>query len=115
MDDDRLGSGHPDPSFSLKDEDCYGAQVADPHSDDGCDSLAGKLKLLPKRALIGFIRFYQRAISPLFPRTCRFIPSCSQYAVIAVTRYGFAKGGWMALKRLAKCGPWHPGGYDPVP
>ena len=56
-----------------------------------------------------------RAVSPLFPRTCRFVPSCSQYAIIAVQRYGLAKGGLLALKRLLKCGPWHPGGYDPVP
>ncbi|MDD6738826.1 MAG: membrane protein insertion efficiency factor YidD [Coriobacteriaceae bacterium] len=64
---------------------------------------------------MGFVRFYQRAVSPLFPRTCRFVPSCSQYAIIAVQRYGLAKGGLLALKRLLKCGPWHPGGYDPVP
>ncbi len=95
-------------------EDLYGAPV------DGEDALAGasakeKLHALPKRLFIRLVRFYQRAVSPLFPRTCRFVPSCSQYAVTAVARYGFAKGFWLALKRLVKCGPWHPGGYDPVP
>lgn len=99
---------------SFKPEDLYGAQVVDPDSGK-CLTFAQRLTRLPKRALLWFIRFYQRAVSPLFPRTCRFVPSCSQYAVVAITRYGFRKGGWLALKRLAKCGPWHPGGYDPVP
>ncbi|WP_425387072.1 membrane protein insertion efficiency factor YidD [Alicyclobacillus contaminans] len=61
------------------------------------------------------IRLYQVAISPLFPPRCRFVPSCSQYAVEAVQRYGALRGGWLAAKRLVKCGPWHKGGYDPVP
>ncbi|GMA50744.1 hypothetical protein GCM10025857_21010 [Alicyclobacillus contaminans] len=52
---------------------------------------------------------------PLFPPRCRFVPSCSQYAVEAVQRYGALRGGWLAAKRLVKCGPWHKGGYDPVP
>lgn len=103
-----------DGSPSLKPEDLYGAQVDDLDAREQL-TFAQRLARFPKRALLWFIRFYQRAISPLFPRTCRFVPSCSQYAAIAITRYGFLKGGWLALKRLAKCGPWHPGGYDPVP
>ncbi|MCL6598769.1 MAG: membrane protein insertion efficiency factor YidD [Alicyclobacillus macrosporangiidus] len=65
--------------------------------------------------MLKLIRFYQVAISPLTPPRCRFVPSCSQYALEAVTRFGAWKGGLLALRRLVKCGPWHPGGFDPVP
>ena len=69
-----------------------------------------------KRALLRLFRFYQASISPLFPQRCRFIPSCSEYAVQAVEKYGAAKGGWLALKRFSRCHPFHKGGwYDPVP
>ncbi|HIE47840.1 TPA: membrane protein insertion efficiency factor YidD [Candidatus Bipolaricaulota bacterium] len=61
------------------------------------------------------IRGYQRAISPLLPRRCRFHPTCSEYARVAILRHGPLRGGWLALRRLIKCGPWHPGGIDPVP
>ena len=61
------------------------------------------------------IRFYQLGLSPFLGPACRFEPSCSQYASEAVGRYGVAKGGAMAVKRLCRCHPWHPGGYDPVP
>ena len=105
---------HDAPASSWKPEDLYGAEVEDPRAQQDQGALAA-LARLPKRAVIGFIRFYQKAVSPLFPRTCRFVPSCSQYAIIAVQRYGLAQGGLLALKRLLKCGPWHPGGYDPVP
>ncbi|WP_035465947.1 membrane protein insertion efficiency factor YidD [Alicyclobacillus pomorum] len=64
---------------------------------------------------MSLIRLYQVVISPLFPPRCRFVPSCSQYALESVRRYGAFRGGWMSLKRLIKCGPWHEGGYDPVP
>lgn len=68
-----------------------------------------------KRVLILLIRFYQRFISPLKLRpTCRFYPTCSQYALEAVTKYGFIKGTYLAIKRILKCHPFHPGGYDPV-
>ena len=67
------------------------------------------------RVLIWLIRIYQRYISPLFPPACRFYPTCSQYALTAVERFGAVKGGYMALHRLLKCHPFHPGGYDPVP
>ena len=68
-----------------------------------------------KRAAILIIRFYQVAISPLMPARCRFIPTCSQYAIEAYTKYGFWKGTWLTLRRISKCHPFHEGGYDPVP
>lgn len=68
-----------------------------------------------KKLILGIIRFYQRAISPYLPRTCRYYPTCSQYAAEAVSRYGPWKGTGMAIKRIARCHPFHPGGYDPVP
>jgi putative membrane protein insertion efficiency factor len=73
------------------------------------------LLALPRRLLAGLIRGYQRLLSPLLPPSCRFYPSCSQYALEAVSRHGALKGGWLAARRLARCHPFHPGGYDPVP
>lgn len=67
------------------------------------------------RLLLLLIRGYQRFISPYTPPTCRFYPSCSAYAVDAVARYGAWKGGYLAVRRLLRCHPLHPGGYDPVP
>jgi putative membrane protein insertion efficiency factor len=67
------------------------------------------------RALVLPVRFYQRFISPLLPPSCRFYPSCSAYAVEALTVHGALRGSWLTLRRLARCGPWHPGGLDPVP
>jgi putative membrane protein insertion efficiency factor len=61
------------------------------------------------------IRVYQTTLSPLLGPACRFHPSCSQYALEAIDRFGCRKGGWLAVKRLCRCHPWHPGGYDPVP
>jgi len=61
------------------------------------------------------IRFYQRVISPLFPPHCRFYPTCSSYAVEAIQKHGPIRGLWLALVRILKCHPLHPGGYDPVP
>jgi uncharacterized protein len=68
-----------------------------------------------RHLLVGAIRAYQYAISPLLGSRCRFYPSCSQYALEAVTRFGVARGAWLAVRRLSRCHPWHPGGYDPVP
>ena len=68
-----------------------------------------------KRALLALIRFYQRQISPLFPPCCRFTPTCSQYALEAIQVHGAATGVFLALKRILRCNPLFPGGYDPVP
>ncbi|MHB1017945.1 MAG: membrane protein insertion efficiency factor YidD [Coriobacteriia bacterium] len=65
-------------------------------------------------ALVG-ITVYRRLISPLLPPSCRFTPTCSAYSYTAIERYGIARGGWLALKRIARCHPWNPGGHDPVP
>lgn len=66
------------------------------------------------RILILFIRGYQKFISPLFPPMCRFYPTCSAYAIEAIQKKGAFKGSWLTIKRLLKCHPFHPGGYDPV-
>ncbi len=68
-----------------------------------------------KAVLIGCIRFYQKYISPLKPPCCRFVPTCSEYALEAIQKYGPVKGSWLAVKRISKCHPFHKGGYDPVP
>lgn len=65
--------------------------------------------------LIGLIRIYQVALSPFVGNQCRFTPTCSQYAREAVERHGAMKGAWMAIRRVSRCHPWHPGGHDPVP
>jgi len=68
-----------------------------------------------KKVLMRLIRFYQKHISPAFPPRCRYIPTCSEYAMEAISRYGAVKGGWMGFKRFMRCHPFHKGGYDPVP
>jgi putative membrane protein insertion efficiency factor len=68
-----------------------------------------------KYVALVLIRFYQRLISPLLPPSCRFEPSCSQYGYEAIARYGIWQGGWLAIKRIGRCHPLNPGGYDPVP
>jgi len=68
-----------------------------------------------REAFVLLIRIYQWVIAPLLPpNTCRFTPSCSQYAIDAVRKYGTLRGGWRAIKRIGKCHPYHPGGYDPA-
>lgn len=73
------------------------------------------LKHLFGKLLLLLIKFYQYGISPLKPPTCRYVPTCSQYALEAVRKYGPFKGSWLALKRLLRCHPWGGSGYDPVP
>ncbi|MEH6557624.1 MAG: membrane protein insertion efficiency factor YidD [Oceanicoccus sp.] len=68
-----------------------------------------------RRLFISFIQCYRYLISPLMASHCRFHPSCSSYAIQAIERYGAFKGSWLAIKRLLRCHPFHPGGYDPVP
>ena len=68
-----------------------------------------------QRVMLWLIRFYQRQISPSLPPSCRFTPTCSQYAYEAIARHGALKGGYLAIRRILKCHPFHPGGYDPVP
>jgi len=70
---------------------------------------------LPRQLLVLPIRGYQRFISPALPPSCRFTPSCSAYAVEAITRHGALRGSWLAARRLVRCHPFHPGGVDPVP
>lgn len=68
---------------------------------------------LPRRVVVGLVRLYQMTLSPLLGPTCRFHPSCSQYMIEAVQKYGLFVGGWKGFKRIARCHPFHPGGYDP--
>lgn len=68
-----------------------------------------------KSIVLWIVRSYQRFISPLFLPSCRFTPTCSQYAYEAIDRYGLFEGSWLGVKRLARCHPFNPGGYDPVP
>ena len=68
-----------------------------------------------KKVCMVAIRFYQREISPLCPPRCRYIPTCSEYALEAVEKYGAVKGTFLATKRILRCNPFHKGGYDPVP
>jgi putative membrane protein insertion efficiency factor len=67
------------------------------------------------KLFIVLIRFYQGAISPFFPATCRYTPTCSEYSVQAIRKHGAFKGGWLAVKRIGSCHPWGGSGYDPVP
>ena len=68
-----------------------------------------------KRVLLALVRFYRRAVSPYRPPCCRYYPTCSQYALEALEKYGAVKGGYLALRRILRCNPFHKGGYDPVP
>lgn len=74
-----------------------------------------KLSNCPRRAMLWLIRFYRAAISPHLPPSCRYTPTCSEYALEAVEKYGALKGGYLAIRRILRCHPFHEGGYDPVP
>jgi putative membrane protein insertion efficiency factor len=68
-----------------------------------------------RSAALGALRVYKALVSPLLPAACRYAPTCSEYAHEAIEKHGLLAGGTMALRRLLRCGPWHPGGFDPVP
>ena len=68
-----------------------------------------------RKTLVGLVQVYRLVISPLFPPSCRYYPTCSAYALGAIRVHGPIHGGWLALKRIGKCHPWGPGGHDPVP
>lgn len=73
------------------------------------------VRSLLRACLIAPIRAYQRFISPLLPAACIYTPTCSQYAVEAISKHGVVRGSWLALRRIVRCNPFHDGGYDPVP
>lgn len=77
--------------------------------------LMKELTKLVSELLILPVRFYQLCISPMLPRSCRFTPTCSQYAVEALRKHGPLKGSWLAIRRILRCHPWGGSGYDPVP
>jgi putative membrane protein insertion efficiency factor len=68
-----------------------------------------------KTVTLALIRFYKSAISPLLPSSCRFTPTCSEYTYQAIDKFGVLRGGWLGMRRIARCHPFHAGGYDPVP
>jgi putative membrane protein insertion efficiency factor len=70
---------------------------------------------MTKRLLLSLIQIYRKGVSPYTPPCCRYIPTCSQYAIQAIEKHGAARGLWMAIKRIVRCNPLHRGGYDPVP
>ncbi|MBQ3078942.1 MAG: membrane protein insertion efficiency factor YidD [Clostridia bacterium] len=72
-------------------------------------------KKIPQKSMLVMLRFYKRQISPALPPSCRYIPTCSEYAMQAVEKYGAVKGGYLAARRILRCHPFHKGGYDPVP
>ncbi|RQV96921.1 MAG: membrane protein insertion efficiency factor YidD [Calditrichaeota bacterium] len=67
-----------------------------------------------KKIIIFIIKTYQKFISPLFPPSCRFYPTCSEYSILSIEKHGLILGLWYSIKRISKCHPFHPGGYDPV-
>lgn len=68
----------------------------------------------PNQIFILAIRIYQNSLALIFPRSCRFYPSCSEYGILALRKFGLFKGMWLIIKRISKCHPWHSGGYDPI-
>jgi len=78
-------------------------------------SAPGRLTRLPRLVLVYLVKGYQVSLSPLLPPSCRYYPSCSAYAVEALERHGALRGSWLALRRILRCHPFRPGGFDPVP
>ena len=98
-------------------KDTMGTQEATSTSDEpALRDLPRRTENLPRALFMGVIRLYQLTLSRLLPAgSCRFQPTCSHYAIEALTEYGSFKGSWLALRRLSKCHPWHHGGFDPLP
>lgn len=94
-----------------------GDAAADPAVDRSGDATVdeGPRPSPVARIMIGALRFYKRWISPAFPPVCRFYPSCSSYGIEALQVHGVLRGSYLTVRRLLRCGPWHPGGLDPVP
>jgi putative membrane protein insertion efficiency factor len=67
-----------------------------------------------KKILIAIVKLYKFLVSPILPGSCRFVPSCSEYSLEALEKYGALKGAWLSVRRVARCHPFHPGGFDPV-
>jgi putative membrane protein insertion efficiency factor len=86
-----------------------------PHTGTQTQQGTGRTTTVPARLLMFPIAGYRRFVSPFLPPRCRFAPSCSEYALTALAEYGAARGLWLAAKRIARCHPFNPGGYDPVP
>ena len=84
-------------------------------SDPRVAAVARQVRRIPAYGVLLLIRSYQLVLSPMLPASCRYVPTCSAYAAEAVERYGAVRGGWMAARRIARCHPFRPGGYDPVP
>jgi len=84
-----------------------------PSPDQRSPSFVSRLRFLPARCVIILIRGYQKFLSPIFGRQCRFYPTCSQYFILAVEKYGVIAGSLRGVWRILKCQPFHPGGYDP--
>lgn len=82
----------------------------------GSDAYGRECKVgdIIKNILLGAVKLYKYAISPLLPDSCRFVPTCSEYSAEAIERYGAVKGSYLSLKRILRCHPFHNGGYDPV-
>jgi len=78
-------------------------------------SVVGFFRMIARGVVIGFIKLYQYLLSPMLGASCRYTPTCSQYGIEAVQKYGAIKGGWLTLKRIARCNPWGGHGHDPVP
>ena len=84
-------------------------------SDPRVAAVVRHVRRIPAYGVLLLIRSYQLVLSPMLPASCRYVPTCSAYAAEAVERYGAVRGGWMAARRIARCHPFRPGGYDPVP
>jgi putative membrane protein insertion efficiency factor len=88
-------------------------EAGSPNPEWRSHSLTDRLRSIPARCVIGVIRGYQKFLSPIFGRQCRFYPTCSQYFILAVEKYGVISGSLRGVWRILKCQPFHPGGYDP--